>query len=107
MTKKRLADLEESKHGLANEVQSLKDQLNKFESTSQYNMKYEGLNQKPMIKYSIEKEIEELRAELNKTKAHEPSGEALKTIEKYENQKIILSDHNQVQICIIFSKFMS
>ena len=33
-TKKRLAELEESKHGLAAEVQHLKEQLQKFDSAS-------------------------------------------------------------------------
>ena len=95
-TKKRLADLEESKHGLANEVQHLKDQLNKFDSTSQFSIRNnESLN----IPLRLEKEIEHLRLELARSKepkeTNHQSVDVLRAIEKYEKQKDFLADHNQ------------
>lgn len=90
-TKKRLADLEESKHGLVNEVQHLKDQLNKFDSASQFSVKNECLNNPNRL----EKEIENLKAELARTKPQEASTDVIKAIDKYERQNDILADHNQ------------
>ncbi len=90
-TKKRLADLEESKHGLANEVQHLKDQLNKFDSGSQFSVKNECFN----IPNRLEKEIENLKAELTRSKPQETHNEVIKAIDKYEKQNDILADHNQ------------
>ena len=101
MTKKRLADLEESKTGLASQIKSLKDQLGKYESSAQMNRKFiEAQEEQKYSASKLEKEIENLKVELTKSKTHETHGEIVRTIEKYEREKDILADHNQVELTL-------
>lgn len=138
-TKKRLLEVQESKEDLAREVQKLKEQLNRIECTSSNQFppppqpttttssmasssstststsgtcsSMMGNNYQKSHSMSLEKEIEHLKAELNRNKpsttttiAHEMlatphfahnNSDVLRTIEKYERQKDYLSEHNQ------------
>jgi chromosome segregation ATPase len=117
--KKRLHELEESKHGLATEVQFLKEQLNKFDSASQCSIRQphndisnvhvaipiHNMPTMQNVPHCLIKEIEFLKAELArattavgcgpKPVACDSSADVLKAIEKYEKQKDVLADHNQ------------
>ncbi len=114
--KRRLQELEESKHSLATEVQFLKEQLNKFDSTSHCNIRQANtdvngvhiampVNTMQNIPQCLIKEIEFLKEELaratstinskSKSVVCENSTDVLKAIEKYEKQKDVIADHNQ------------
>lgn len=45
----------------------------------------------------LEKELEYLKSELNRSKQTDKSDEIIKQIEKHDRQKDFLSDHNQVK----------
>ncbi len=49
-----------------------------------------------IAKISVEKEIEILKSEMSKSKQVETSGEILRVVEKYEKEKDLLTEHNQV-----------
>lgn len=102
-TKKRLAELEESKNGLATQVQSLKEQLTKFEHFNRRNQYDDNNNYN---KINLEKEIESLKAELNKNKSFESTNEVVRTIEKYERQKEYLTENNQALKVLLKEKEM-
>ena len=85
--------MEESKIGLASQVQNLKEQLLKFEHQ---NVQQQGNQRKDDCKCSIEKEIQSLKAEVSKAKSADTTGEVVRTIEKYERQKEFLTENNQV-----------
>lgn len=78
-------------------MQSLKDQLNKLE-TSSFNSerKKTKLDERNDYYQRLEKEIENLKSELNRNKMSEKSNEIVNQIERHERQKDFLSDHNQV-----------
>ncbi len=44
----------------------------------------------------MEKEIENLKTEISKSKQHDTSSEFFRAIEKYEKEKDLLAEHNQV-----------
>lgn len=111
-TKKRLQELEESKHGLAAEVQHLKDQLHRFDSPSSQFSAVGCTGANKNANEPLRQEIEMLKSELarQRTSEHIPvhhhhvrapscvpdqSLEVIKTIEKYEKQKDFFQDHNQ------------
>lgn len=113
-TKKRLQELEESKHGLAAEVQHLKDQLHRFDSpSSQFSASAGCTGTNKNVNEPLRQEIEMLKSELARQRtaeSHVPihhhhvprppcvpdqSLEVIKTIEKYEKQKDFFQDHNQ------------
>ena len=93
MTKKRLADLEDSKSNLSSQVQSLKEQLQKFEHEQQFQRKYSKEDATSTCKCNIE--IQNLKAEVSRSKSSDSSGEIFRTIEKYERQKDFLTENNQ------------
>ena len=108
LTKKRLADLEESKIGLASQVHNLKEQLLKFEQQNvqqQQQQQQQGNQRKDDCKCSIEKEIQSLKAEFGKAKSADTTGEVVRTIEKYERQKEFLTENNQVSFGLFSSSF--
>lgn len=82
---------------LVTQVQNLKDQLNKLE-TSSYNTERKTSKQDERNDFyqRLEKEIENLKSELNRNKMNEKSNEIVNQIERHERQKDFLSDHNQV-----------
>ena len=106
LTKKRLADLEESKIGLASQVHNLKEQLLKFEQQN-VQQQQQGNQRKDECKCSIEKEIQSLKAEFGKAKSADTTGEVVRTIEKYERQKEFLTENNQVSFELFSLLFLS
>ena len=103
-TKKRLADLEESKMNLSTQVISLKEQLNKFEQEQhmQQQLQQRKLAQED-TKCNCNVEIQNLKAEVARSKSGgggDSSGEIVRALEKYERQKDALTENNQV-VCLL------
>ena len=84
------------------QVQGLKDQLSKLESTTHQHSekKWKQDDERSDYYQRLDREIEYLRSELNKTKCSDRSDDIVKHIEKSERQKDYLSDHNQVNFYI-------
>ena len=99
LTKRNLAEVEESKMDLARQVQQLKEQIAKYEHSNGggYSSSIGSFGSKCSNQNPMEKELEYLRTELMKSKLNsESSGEMARTLEKYERQKDYLTEHNQV-----------
>lgn len=94
MTKQRIADLEDSKNSLSQQVQRLKDQLEKFESSQFTSVASQHQHQQQPMNM-ISKELEILREQINKNKAMETASEVVQTIEKYKKEIDHLNDTNQ------------
>jgi chromosome segregation ATPase len=93
LTKKRLVDLEDSKINLSSQVQTLKDQLQKFEQEQKFQQLQRTKEDTSTCKCNIE--IQHLKAEVSRSKSSDTSGEIFRTIEKYERQKDVLTESNQ------------
>ena len=80
------------------QVQGLKEQLIKIESTThqQSEKKWKQDDERTDYYQRLEREMEYLKSELNKSRVHERSEDIVKHIEKNDRQKDYLTDHNQV-----------
>ena len=96
LTKKRLADLEDSKSNLSSQVLSLKDQLQKFEQEQQFQLQQRKYAKEETSTCKCNIEIQNLKAEVSRSRSSDSSGEIFRTIEKYERQKDFLTENNQV-----------
>ena len=85
---------------MVSQVQDLKDQLSKLENTAHNHLEKKWKQEDERSKYyqRLEREIEYLKTELNKTRANERSDDIVKHMEKNDRQKDYLSNHNQVSI---------
>jgi hypothetical protein len=83
------------------QVQGLKEQLIKLETTTQHQSEKKWKKDDERTEYQrLEREIEYLKSELNKSRVHDRSEDIVKHMEKNDRQKDYLSDHNQViSIC--------
>ncbi len=85
--------MEDSKSQLSSQVQSLKDQLQKFEQEQKFQQMQRTKEDTSTCKCNIE--IQNLKAEVSRSKSSDSSGEIFRTIEKYERQKDVLTESNQ------------
>ncbi|CAF1116214.1 unnamed protein product, partial [Brachionus calyciflorus] len=93
MTKQKIADLEDSKNNLSNQVQRLKEQLEKFESSQQVPAEMTTRNIPLQIHQTISKELESFREKfLEKNRSSSESNEVISVVAMYKNEIEKLND---------------